>query len=36
MDAQGSKIVNLTNTPGTLENWSSRGPAPSDDGEVDD
>ena len=37
MDADGSDIVNLTNTPGVLENWPSWGPAPSDDDdEVDD
>jgi Tol biopolymer transport system component len=29
MDADGSDIVNLTNTPGTFENWPSWGPAPS-------
>jgi TolB protein len=29
MGAGGSHIVNLTHTPGTLENWPSWGPAPS-------
>jgi TolB protein len=28
MDADGSDIVNLTNTPKTFENWPSWGPAP--------
>jgi Tol biopolymer transport system component len=27
MDANGSDVVNVTNTPGTLENWPSWGPA---------
>ena len=29
MDADGSDIVNLTNSPETLENWPSWGPAPA-------
>jgi TolB protein len=28
MDADGSNVVNLTNSPETLENWPSWGPAP--------
>ena len=29
MDADGSDIVDLTNSPETLENWPSWGPAPA-------
>ncbi len=29
MNADGTHIVNLTNTPDTPENWPSWGPAPA-------
>ena len=31
MDADGSDLVNITNTPEIFENWPSWAPAPSDD-----
>jgi Tol biopolymer transport system component len=35
MNADGTRIANLTDSPNTLENWPSWGPAPADDPKQD-